>query len=128
MSYPDDLKYSDQHEWLRIEGDIATVGITDHAQGALGDIVYVELPEVGAEVAAGDSVCEVESVKAVSDIYAPVDGEIVEVNEALDGAEDVVNSDPHGGGWIFKIRLSDPSQLAGLMDASGYQSHLDASE
>lgn len=128
MSYPDDLKYSDQHEWLRIEGDVATVGITDHAQGALGDIVYVELPEVDSEVAAGDSVCEVESVKAVSDIYAPVDGTIVEVNEELDGNEEVVNSDPHGAGWIFKIKLSDSSQLDGLMDAAGYQSHLDASE
>jgi glycine cleavage system H protein len=128
MSYPDDLKYSDQHEWLRIEGDVATVGITDHAQGALGDIVYVELPEVDTEVAAGDSVCEVESVKAVSDIYAPVDGVIVEVNEELDGAEDVVNSDPHGAGWIFRIRLTDASQLDGLMDAAGYQSHLAASE
>lgn len=122
MSYPRELQYSKEHEWISVEGDVATVGITDHAQDALGDIVYVELPEVGDEVAAGDSVCEVESVKAVSDIYAPLSGEIVEVNEALDGAEDVVNSDPHGAGWIFKMRMSDPSELDGLMDAGAYES------
>ena len=121
MSYPRELKYSKDHEWIRVDDDVATVGITHHAQDQLGDIVYVELPEVGDEVAAGDSVCEVESVKAVSDIYAPLSGEIVEVNEALDGAEEVLNSDPHDGGWIFRIRISDPSELDGLMDAGAYE-------
>lgn len=122
MSYPPELKYSKDHEWVSVDGDVATVGITHHAQDQLGDIVYVELPEVGDTVAAGDSICEVESVKAVSDIYAPVSGQIVEVNEALDGAEDVVNSDPHSAGWIFKIRLSDTAELDALMDAGAYES------
>lgn len=120
MSYPSDLKYSKEHEWVRLDGDVATVGITHHAQDALGDIVYVDLPEVGEDVAAGDSIAEVESVKAVSDIYSPLTGAIVEVNEALDGGEDVVNSDPHGAGWIFKVKLSEPSELDELMDAAAY--------
>ena len=120
MSYPNDLKYSDQHEWVRVDGDVATVGITHHAQDALGEIVYVDLPEVDAEVEAGESVAEVESTKAVSDIYSPLTGVIVEVNEELDGNEGVLNEDPHAAGWIFKVKLSDPSELDGLMDAAAY--------
>lgn len=120
MSYPSDLKYSKEHEWVRVDGDVATVGITHHAQDALGDIVFVDLPEVGDDVAAGDSIAEIESVKAVSDIYSPLTGTITEVNEELDGNEEVVNSDPHAAGWIFKMSIGEPAQLDGLMDAAAY--------
>jgi glycine cleavage system H protein len=121
MSYPAHYKYTDQHEWLSIEGDVATVGITHHAQDALGDIVHVELPAVGKTFAQGKSACEVESVKAVSDVYAPISGTITEVNGALDGNEAVINSDPHGGGWLFKIRITNHSELAALLDAAAYE-------
>ena len=106
MTIPADLKYTKEHEWVRIEGDTATVGITDHAQEALGDIVFVELPEIGRTVAPGEAFAVVESVKAVSDVYAPVGGEIVEVNAELEGAPEKVNTDPYGAGWIAKIRMS----------------------
>jgi len=124
MSTPEDLLYTEEHEWLRVDGDIATVGITDHAQDALGDIVFAELPEVGAEFGPGDATGELESVKAVSDVYSPITGEIVEVNEALDGAEDVLNSDPYGAGWMFKMRVGNASELDGLMSAEAYQAFL----
>lgn len=120
MSYPSDLRYSDQHEWVRVEGDVAVVGITHHAQDSLGDIVHVELPAVGKAVKKGQSVAEVESVKAVSDVYSPLSGTIVEVNSALDGNEATINQDPHAGGWLFKVKLSDASELDGLMDAAAY--------
>lgn len=120
MSYPADLRYTDQHEWVRIEGDIAVVGITSHAQDQLGDIVHVELPAVGKQVKRGASACEVESVKAVSDVYAPLSGTVVEVNSGLDGNEAVINTDPHGQGWLFKLRLADQGELAGLLDAAAY--------
>ena len=106
MTIPADLKYTKEHEWVRIEGDTATVGITDHAQEALGDIVFVELPEIGRTVAPGEAFAVVESVKAVSDVYAPVGGEVVEVNAELEGAPEKVNTDPYGAGWIAKIRMS----------------------
>ena len=106
MTIPADLKYTKEHEWARIEGDTATVGITDHAQEALGDIVFVELPEIGRTVAPGEAFAVVESVKAVSDVYAPVGGEVVEVNAELEGAPEKVNTDPYGAGWIAKIRMS----------------------
>ena len=106
MTIPADLKYTKEHEWVRIEGDTATVGITDHAQEALGDIVFVELPEIGRAVAPGEAFAVVESVKAVSDVYAPVGGEVVEVNAELEGAPEKVNTDPYGAGWIAKIRMS----------------------
>ncbi|HJN72336.1 MAG TPA: glycine cleavage system protein GcvH [Myxococcota bacterium] len=122
MSYPRELRYSEDHEWVRVEGDVVAVGVTDHAQGQLGDIVYVELPELGEEVAAGDTVCEVESVKAVSDIIAPVSGKIVEVNEVLEDTGELMNSAPYGEGWIFKLELTDATELDGLMDAAAYQS------
>ncbi len=106
MTIPADLKYTKEHEWVRIEDDTATVSITDHAQEALGDIVFVELPEIGRAVAPGEAFAVVESVKAVSDVYAPVGGEIVEVNAELEGAPEKVNTDPYGAGWIAKIRMS----------------------
>jgi glycine cleavage system H protein len=124
MSTPEDLLYTEEHEWLRVEGDIATVGITDHAQDALGDIVFAELPEVGSEFGPGDATGELESVKAVSDVFSPITGEIVEVNEALDGAEDALNSDPYGAGWMFKMRVGNASELDGLMSAEAYQAFL----
>ena len=120
MSYPSHYKYTDQHELVSVEGDIATVGITHHAQDSLGDIVHVELPAVGKTLAKGKSACEVESVKAVSDVYAPISGTVTEVNGSLDGNEAVINSDPHGGGWLFKLRVSNKDELGGLMDADAY--------
>ena len=127
MSTPENLLYTEEHEWLLVENDVATVGITWHAQDALGDIVYAELPEVGASLGAGESAGELESVKAVSDVYSPITGEILEVNEALDGAEDTLNNDPYGEGWMFKIRVLDASELKGLMSAEAYQAFLAAS-
>lgn len=120
MSYPANYRYTDQHEWISVDGDVATVGITHHAQDQLGDIVHVELPAVGKTVKKGGSACEVESVKAVSDVYAPVSGTVIEVNGALDGNESVINQDPHGAGWLFKLRIADPSEMDGLMDAEAY--------
>lgn len=126
---PADLKYTDSHEWVQDNGDgTATVGITDHAQDALGDLVFVELPEMGKQFAAKDACAVVESVKAASDIYCPVSGEIVEVNEVLDGAPETINSDPYGEGWIFRVSLTDPEELDGLLDASGYESVLEDEE
>lgn len=113
--------FTEEHEWIEVDGDIATVGITDFAQGQLGDIVFVELPEEGREVAKGDDAAVVESVKAASDVYAPVSGEVVEVNSALDGEPKLVNDDAEGEGWFFKLRLSDPAELTGLMTESAYQ-------
>lgn len=123
MSAPTDRKYTESHEWARLDGGDIVVGITDFAQGQLGDVVHVELPEVGSDVSAGEACCEIESVKAVSDIYSPVDGEVVAVNEGLDGGEDTVNSDPFGSGWLFRVRPSDKGQLDGLMDAATYDAH-----
>jgi len=107
MTIPADLKYTKDHEWVRIDGDTAIFGITDHAQEALGDIVFVELPDIGRNVAAGEAYAVVESVKAVSDVYAPVSGEIAEVNEALEGEPELVNTDPYGAGWIVRVRIGD---------------------
>jgi len=117
------VKYTEDHEWIRVEDGIGTVGITDHAQEQLGDVVYVELPEVGAIVAKGDASGVVESVKAASEIYAPVSGEIVDANAALVDAPQTVNTDPTGAGWFYRIRLSDPSQLDGMMDEAAYKAH-----
>ena len=114
------IKYTEDHEWLSIEGDAATVGITHHAQDALGDVVFVDLPEVGKNFAAKDIAGVVESVKAAADVYMPVSGEVTEVNEALRADPSLANSDPLGGGWFFKIKLSDPSQLDALMDETSY--------
>jgi len=114
------LKYTEDHEWLKIEGDIATVGITTHAQDALGDVVFVELPEVGRGYAQKDTAGVVESVKAAADVYMPVSGEVVEVNEALRDDPSLANSDPQGAGWFFKIRLAEPAQVTALMDEAAY--------
>jgi glycine cleavage system H protein len=121
MSIPEALRYSSDHEWISVEGSKIRMGITDYAQDALGDVVYVQVPTVGASVAAGDTMSEVESTKSVSDIYAPVTGTIVAVNEALADQPETINSDPYGAGWICEIELADPSQLDGLLDASGYR-------
>lgn len=123
---PEGLKYTKTHEWIRIEGNVAVVGITDFAQGELSDIVMVELPQVGREVAAEDSFGVIEAVKAVSDLYSPVSGKVIEVNEALSAVPETINKDPFGEGWIAKIELSDPSQAEGLMDAPGYSEFLAA--
>ncbi|MEO1174226.1 MAG: glycine cleavage system protein GcvH [Myxococcota bacterium] len=120
MSIPGDLKYTKDHEWVRIDGDTVTVGITDHAQDQLGDVVFVELPDIGSEVKAGDTFGTVESVKAVSDLFAPVGGEVVEANGDLADAPESVNTDPYGAAWMIKLRVSDADELASLMDADAY--------
>ena len=120
------LYYTEEHEWISVEGDVATVGITDFAQGQLGDIVFVELPEAGREVTKGGEAAVVESVKAASDVYAPVDGEVTEPNAALSDDPSLANSDPEGEGWFFRLRLADRSQLEGLMDAEAYKAFVDS--
>ena len=117
---PEDLHYTESHEWIRIEGDTAVVGITDYAQNALTDVVWVELAEVGAKVGAMEPCASVESVKSVSEIYAPVAGEIVESNEALEDSPESINQDPYGEGWIFTLSMEDTSQVEGLLDAATY--------
>jgi glycine cleavage system H protein len=121
MNFPKDLKYTASHEWARIEGDTATVGITDFAQGELGDIVFVELPAVGTKVSAGKPFGTVEAVKAVSDLNAPLSGEVTEINGALEGTPDVVNKDAYGAGWMVKIKLSNTGEASSLMDAAAYE-------
>ena len=120
-SYPEDLKYYVEHDWARIEGDQATFGITWYAQDALGEVVFFDPPDVGASVSKDESYAEVESVKAVSDVFAPLSGEIVEVNQALTESPEKVNQDPYGEGWMVKVRLSDPSEVDQLMDVSAYR-------
>ncbi|MEG9226021.1 glycine cleavage system protein GcvH [Aeromicrobium sp. Sec7.5] len=116
---PEDLHYSEEHEWVRVDGDVVTIGITDFAQDQLGDIVYVELPQVGDAVESGSTVGELESTKSVSDIFSPVSGEVVSRNEALDGSEEVINSDPYGEGWLFKVRV-DEDATDGLLTPEAY--------
>lgn len=123
-SIPSELKYSKSHEWVKVEGDIATIGITDHAQEELGDVVYVELPEVGRMLAFDDSFGTVESVKAVSELYSPLSGEVVAVNEALVGAESEINDNPYEGAWMIKVRLKDTAELDALLDADAYKSEI----
>jgi len=118
---PADLRYDKEHEWVRVEGDVAVIGISDFAQDQLGEVVYVDLPEVGDELVAGDTFGEIESVKSVSELFAPVSGAVVEVNDELDTASEVINSDPYGAGWMVKIKLSDASQLDALMSAGEYE-------
>ncbi|MBS3733833.1 MAG: glycine cleavage system protein GcvH [Phycisphaerae bacterium] len=122
---PKDLRYTEQHEWVRVEGNAATVGITDHAQQALGDITFVELPDTGQQVEAGGEVCAIESAKAASSIYAPAAGKVAEANSALEDDPSTVNTDPYGDGWVYKLELSDPSQLETLMDAEAYDAFLE---
>ncbi|WP_250656619.1 glycine cleavage system protein GcvH [Alkalimarinus coralli] len=126
---PGELKYLSSHEWVRVEADgTATIGITDHAQDLLGDVVFVELPEVGAEISAGEEAGVVESVKAASDIFSPVSGEVLAVNEALEESPDLVNSEPYEDGWFFKVKLTDESDLASLLDAEAYAAACDAED
>jgi len=125
--YPEDLKYTAEHEWLRQPGETegsVRIGITHFAQDALGDIVYVSLPEVGQAVTSGDTCGELESTKSVSDVYAPVSGEVVAVNSALDATPELVNDDPYGGGWLFEVVLSDEGELSSLLDSTAYQASL----
>ena len=123
-SYPDDLRYHPEHDWARIDGDEAVLGITWYAQDSLGELVLFDAPEVGATIAKDAPYAEVESVKAVSDVVAPLSGEVLEVNQKVVDEPETVNADPYGDGWLVKIRVSDPSEMDGLMDASAYQSHL----
>ena len=119
---PENLLYSSDHEWVEVNGEIATVGISDHAQAELSDVVFVDLPEVGTNISSGDSAAVVESVKAASDVYTPISGEIVEVNEELSSDPSLINSDPYGAGWIYKIRVDVPSEIDDLMSYSDYES------
>jgi glycine cleavage system H protein len=120
MGYPANYRYTNQHEWVQVKGDVATVGITDYAQHELGDVVFVELPKPGTKVTAGKSFGTVESVKAVSDIYAPVTGEVTEANGDLQNTPEKINSDPHGDAWLIKVRLANPAEVSSLMDAKAY--------
>ena len=123
---PEELKYTESHEWVRLEQDgTVTVGISDHAQDALGDVVFVELPDEGASLAARGDAAVVESVKAASDIYAPISGTIIEVNEVLEDSPETVNEDPYHDGWLFKMQPEDPSEMEGLLSAAGYREHCD---
>jgi glycine cleavage system H protein len=121
MEFPEQLRYSKEHEWVAVDSGRARVGITDYAQDALGDVVFVQLPEVGANVSANSSIAEVESTKSVSDIYAPVRGAVVEVNSALESTPEQLNDDPYGAGWIFVIEMSDPKDVDALLDAAAYR-------
>ena len=120
MSVPQNLKYTKEHEWILVEGDVATIGITDFAQGELGDIVYVEIETVGETIDKDEVFGSVEAVKTVSDLFMPVSGEILEFNEKLDGEPELVNSDPYGDGWMIKVKVSDPTEIDGLLDAAAY--------
>jgi glycine cleavage system H protein len=123
-TYPDDLLYHPEHDWVRLDGESATFGITWYAQDALGEVVFFDLPEVGRQVEQGEPYAEVESVKAVSDVIAPLSGEIVEVNEALSDTPEQINEDPYGDGWLVRVRVADPSEREALMDAATYESSL----
>jgi glycine cleavage system H protein len=126
MSYPDTYKYTKEHEWVHVEGEIGTVGITDHAQSELGDIVFVELPNPGSKISKGETFGSVESVKAVSDIYSPVSGEVTEVNKALSSNPEKLNEDPHGNAWLAKVKLSAPGEINGLLSAADYEKYISA--
>jgi len=124
--YPENFRYTKEHEWVNVEGDTGTVGITDHAQHELGDIVYVDLPKVGAHVEQGKSIGSVESVKAVSDVYSPVSGEVTAINLALADTPEALNSDPHGAAWLIKVRLSAAAEVQSLMNAAEYEAYIGA--
>ena len=126
MNYPESYQYTKEHEWVRVEGDTATIGITFHAQHELGDIVYVDLPKVGAKVEKGKTFGSVESVKAVSDLYAPVPGEVIEINETLASAPEKLNEDPHGAAWLIKLRIVKGTEFSSLLGAAEYQTYIGA--
>jgi glycine cleavage system H protein len=123
--YPADYRYTKDHEWIKIDGSLGTIGITDYAQHELGDVVFVELPKVGAQIKSGASFGSVESVKAVSDIFSPVSGEVTEINSSLADQPEKINSDPHGAAWLIRIKLDDPNEANSLMDAKAYQTYID---
>ena len=124
MAYPKSFRYTKEHEWLDVKGDLATIGITDHAQHELGDVVFVELPKPGAKIETGKSFGTVESVKAVSEIYAPASGEVLEVNSELQNKPETINSDPHGAAWLIKVRLTNAAGIGDLMDAPAYEMYI----
>jgi glycine cleavage system H protein len=121
MTFPENLKYTKDHEWVRVEGDTGTVGITDYAQGELGDVVFVELPAIGKVLKAHETFGTIEAVKAVSDLYAPVSGSIIEINKDLEKTPEIVNKDPYNAGWMVKVKLANPAELASLLDAAAYK-------
>jgi glycine cleavage system H protein len=126
--YPTDYRYTKEHEWIQVSGSTGTIGITDYAQHELGDVVFVELPSVGAKITAGKVFGTVESVKAVSEIFAPVSGEVTEANGSLSATPETINNDPHGAGWLIKIKLANPADVSGLMDAAAYQAFISEKE
>jgi glycine cleavage system H protein len=126
MAYPASFRYTKQHEWVDVKGDVASIGVTDYAQQELGDVVFVELPKVGSHITAGKSLGTVESVKAVSEIYAPVSGEVTEANEELHNTPEKINSDPHGAAWLVRVKLSNASEVSGLLDAAAYEAFIAA--
>ncbi len=126
--YPSDYRYTKEHEWIKVSGNTGTIGITDYAQHELGDVVFVELPAVGAKITAGQVFGSVESVKAVSEIFAPVSGEVTEANTALSDTPETLNTDPHGAAWLVKIKLDNPAEVSGLMDAAAYQAFISEKE
>ena len=128
MDFPKELKYTDQHEWARLEGEITTVGISDYAQERLGDIVFVELPEIGTETKKGEAFCVVESVKAASDIYAPMSGEVTAINKNIEDHPELVNQAPYGDGWLVRIKVSDTAQIDDLMDSGKYKKFVEEQE
>ncbi|HCN05701.1 MAG TPA: glycine cleavage system protein GcvH [Bacteroidetes bacterium] len=125
MNLPADLKYTKEHEWIRIEGNVGTIGVTDHAQGELGDVVYIDIPDANATVDQGGTFGTIEAVKTVADLFAPVSGTIIEVND-VNGSPDIVNKDPYGAGWLVKIELSKPSEVDGLLDVNAYKALIGA--
>ncbi len=128
MAYPAQYRFTKEHEWIDLKGDVATIGITDHAQHELGDVVFVELPKAGSKIEAGKAFGTVESVKAVSEIYAPAGGEVIEANAALANSPETINQDPHGAAWLIKVRLAHPAELSGLMDAAAYEAYIASKE
>ncbi len=126
MNFPQNLKYTSEHEWIRLEGDVAYVGITDYAQDQLGDIVFVDIPTVGESLEAGDIFGTIEVVKTISDLFLPVAGEVLEQNEALEGTPELVNSDPYGEGWLIKVKVADVAEVDGLLDAEAYKAVINA--
>jgi glycine cleavage system H protein len=128
MGYPTQYRYTKDHEWIETKGDTATIGITDYAQHELGDVVFVELPANGTKLETGKTFSSIESVKAVSEIYAPASGHVIEANAALQNKPETINSDPHGGGWLVKIKLSNPTEVNSLMDAAAYEAYVEAKQ
>jgi glycine cleavage system H protein len=128
MAYPANFRYTKEHEWIDLQGDSGTIGITDYAQHELGDVVFVELPKIGAKLTAGKPLGTVESVKAVSEIYSPVTGEVTAINETLGDSPEKINTDPHASAWLIKLKMTNPSDVASLMDAAAYQKYVDAKD